>query len=59
MRLNDLKNIEEQVAKEGSRNYPEEPKLDSRELLAALFNRNYFDTEEPVQDFNPGYQFVN
>jgi hypothetical protein len=59
MRLNDLKASEEALAKEPVENYEEEPKLDSRELLAALFNRNYFDTEEQVEDYNPGYQFVN
>jgi len=40
--------------------FPPLPKLDDRQLLAALFNRNYYDTEEQLQDFpNNGIEFVN
>jgi hypothetical protein len=36
------------------------PQLDSRELLAALFNRNYFDTEDHIPNFYAnGVDFVN
>ena len=53
MKLNNLKLIEEEISSKASiEKVAEFPKLDSRQLLAALFNRNYFAT-----DFEQDEQF--
>jgi len=60
MRINDLKMSEERDLSKELEKFPPLPKLDDRQLLAALFNRNYYDTEEQLQDFpNNGIEFVN
>jgi hypothetical protein len=61
MRINDVKSIEEETSKQSSiAILPDPPKLDDRQLLASLFNRNYYDTDDQIQDFNAnGIEFFN